>query len=143
MNTITDILAVAFVAVLIGCGVGIYVRGDHDKAAEVKQVATSQKKTATEIVQATQVSQAVAAKVAANDAAVDADKQAAHERVVTQVRYIYKEKTDEKDAQNCGPAYLDVGTVRLLNAARNGAALDATSGGNGASAAVAADSGSR
>jgi hypothetical protein len=143
VNTITEILAVAFVAILAGCGVGIYVRGDHDKAAEVKQVATSEKQTAKEIVKATQISQAVAAKVAATDAAVDADKQAAHERVVTQVRYVYKEKTDEKDAQNCGPAYLDVGTVRLLNAARSGATLDATSGGNGASAAVAAGSAAR
>ncbi|MFM0095695.1 hypothetical protein PQQ87_08780 [Paraburkholderia nemoris] len=138
MNEINEILAVAFVAILIGCGVGVYVRGDHDKAAEVTQTAKAQKQTAAEIVQATQESQAVAAKVAANDAAVDADKQAAHERVVTRVQYVYKENDSEKTAQDCGPAYLDVGTVRLLNAARSGRALDSTSGSDGASAAVAA-----
>ena len=143
MNSISEILAAAFIAVVIGCGIGVYVRGDHDKAAQVSQVVKAQKETANEIVQSTQVSQAIADNVAAVGAAVDADKAAAHERVVTQVRYVYKEKPSEKDALECGPAYLDVGTVRLLNAAREGQALRSTTGSDGASAAVAASSATR
>jgi hypothetical protein len=143
VNEITGAIALAFVAILVGCGVGVYVRGDHDKAAQATKVVAEQRQTAVEIVQATKVSQSIASEVAANDAAVDAVKQAAHERVVTQVRYVYKEKQGEKSVQDCGPAYLDVGTVRLLNAARSGRNLGSTDGSNGASAAVAASAGAQ
>ncbi|MDE2465570.1 MAG: hypothetical protein KGO02_17925 [Alphaproteobacteria bacterium] len=142
MNPIIDLIACAAIGIAIGVGVGIYTRGEHDTAKQVRQVIANQRATAQQIVQSTQESQKLTASISARDAAVDADKQAAHERVVTQIRYIYKEKQSDAATQDCGPAYLDLGTVRLLNAARAGRTLGSASGSNGKGAAATSTSGS-
>lgn len=128
MNTEAVGAIVAAVVLALAFEAGYYVRGDHDTAKEVKQVVAEQKQTATNVVQAVQASQKIEEKVQFINEAAATNGRAIHDRVVTQIKYVYKENEGEKQTTvACGPAYLDVGTVRLLNATRQGFSLDPAS----------------
>ncbi|MFW6855403.1 hypothetical protein ACODYM_29350 [Burkholderia gladioli] len=143
MKTVITAIAAGIAALLVGVGVGYYVRGDHDAAKKTTAVIAEQHQTAGNVVAAVHASQKLEDDIAASDAVATTNGHAASERVRTQIKYVYMEKKDAKqDPQPepvaCGPAYLDVGTVRLLNATRSGFSLDPASISNDPGAAAPA-----
>lgn len=127
MNPLTFLTGVrnaaisCLVCLAVGFGAGWHVKGVFQDAKEVRQVQQAQKQTASNVVTSNQTSQAIEKKAAAKAATVDAVKSAVAQRIDKQ-----QEKTHEAKPQSleCPAPVLDAGTVRMLNDAIEGAAVD-------------------
>lgn len=128
MINLLDLKKIALAAVIsaaIGFQVGYYVKGQFVKADLVESVAESRQDTASGIQLSVEVSQATESKIQSSDMQVGEVRRA----VAARLKQTTKENTNEegKDVvlrQSCVDAGLDVGTVRLLNGARDGSVID-------------------
>lgn len=163
MNFQTTIIA-AVLASALGFGLGFYTEGKFSKTAEVTQQRQDTKQTATNVVEATQSSAAIDTGIAVDGAQIDKIKEAAAARVAKyqpKPESIHAERTPDglhAGARDQQPAnqqpttageplaqvdcprtglVLDAGTVRLLNAAAEGADVGAAGGSNGQEPAAA------
>lgn len=128
ISEIKNIIVAVALAVIVGFGLGFYVKAKFAEADQVDRVIESRHETAQNIQTSAAASQKLDEKVAKSDGAVQQIRTIIKTRIV-------KEKANETiqmDRQiSCGA--LDVGTVRLLNAARTGAAVDSAAVGDEAS----------
>ena len=149
--TVSQLIAAVGLATLIGFAGGFYTKGRFTAAEEVEQVRADAKQTATNVVESVKQSTALENVVIADGAQIDKIKEAAAARVV---KYQPKQETthaspdprnDHDSVRNAaagapatqvacpagGGLVLDIGTVRLLNAARQGIDLGAAGRGDG------------
>lgn len=115
------VLAVAL-ALGVGFSVGFYTKGRFVKADQLEVVTEAQHQTAVDIQESLKTSLAVEQKVTTSD------------QQMTTIRKEVARRTQPKETTNEANLHapvcdwrLDVGTVRLLNAARDGSALDTAS----------------
>jgi len=129
------------VALFIGFGGGYYTKSKFTDAAVVEQVKKDDKQTATNVVVSAQTSQKVESEVQKSDTTVSEIQEAVSKRpkrvrpsvVIQPAQENLNEKSDPKAVQSvvsCDAYQLDVGTVRLLNAARKGVGLDSIASGD-------------
>jgi hypothetical protein len=123
------------VAVIIGVFLGgVFVGVNHAEISamktDAKATSAAAQQTAQGVAKAQAASVKVETKVAAQAANIAQNKTAIHKRVVKQIQqHIAAESnpTETHDATPqdpvCGSYFLDVGTVRMLNATRQGAAI--------------------
>lgn len=156
MNIQALIAAVAL-ALTVGFGVGYYTKGKLTDAQEVTALRKDTKQTATSVVESVKQSAALDSAVVADSAQIDTIKTAATARVAKyqpkpeqhneqrltsgsddglhrqQSANRYTQAAELAAQVDCRSAglVLDAGTVRLLNAARQGAALDSAGLGDG------------
>lgn len=154
--SIQALITAVALALAVGFGSGFYTKGKFTDAAQVEEVREDARQTATNVVESVKQSAALEGAVIADGARIDQIKEAAAARVAK-----YQPKQESRNASpnsrnddslfgqphdqpeaaqaavaplGCpasGGLVLDVGTVRLLNAARQGAGVDSTGLGNG------------
>lgn len=137
-----SIAIAGLLGVTLGMGGGYWFKTKLDQAAETKALKQERRDTGAGIVASTLASTALQASISADGANNDKIQTAVAARVV---KYLPKEtRHDRNDTSiptteaplavpgcDCGGLVLDVGTVRLLNAAREGRAVDGAGGGAG------------
>lgn len=124
------------VGLAIGTTAGFCVKGQFVKASEVAATEVAAKQTADGIVRAQETSQRVETQTQQVAAQIQEIETAAHTRFAKQKEIQNAiQKSSPEAARNCPAVTLDVGTVGLLNAARQGAAVDAAGGSDEALAA--------
>lgn len=127
------------VATIIGFGSGYYTKSKFADAAIVKQVISDQKDTAKNIVESVDTGQKVETSVQESNDEVTKIQEAVAKRpkLVKPVPQPVQESSNEKaiavvqvlpTVVSCDAYQLDIGTVRLLNAARKGVSLDTVTG---------------
>lgn len=125
---ISTAIAAALSTLLIGFSLGIYVETQHDTAALVKTQSEALKQVAQDVPAAIEKSNKIEAAIDRSNEQVQTIKKEVKTRIQKQ-----KERVDEEYAarskiepvgESCLPFSLDVGTVRLLNAARKGTSVD-------------------
>lgn len=132
LSTIKTALIALAIGLSIGFGVGFYTKGQLFKADQLDRVVTAQHDTAKGIDQSIKQDVVITAKVEASNKKVDVIRKKVAKRIQTQEKQ--NEITTEV-GNTCGPLYLDVGTVWLLNDARGYAPPDATAQSDAASQA--------
>ncbi|PLC44588.1 hypothetical protein C0Q88_07870 [Ralstonia pickettii] len=133
-------LMLALIAgLLVGGAAGYYTKGQFEMAKEATQLRADKKESARGVIASTAANHALEQKVDASDKAVTAVQKA----VAKQLAKPVKRKDAHEESAQCvlpaGDAALPftVGTVRLLNAAREGVAVDAAAVVDGESQAPA------
>lgn len=141
LSSIQNYLIVGAVALAVGFGGGWLERGVHTKAKEVKVLKKELKDSANNIVQSHNISQKIETQIDQGRAASASIKSAVADRLIQQKEREHeafsKQVARQLDKQDgslpvCPDPRLDVGTVRLLNAARQGTAVDTTGSGDAA-----------
>lgn len=120
------------VALLVGYSAGYYAKGRFVKADQFESVTEARHESAQNIQHSLETSLATEQKV------TDSTQQVAviRKAVAARVQPKTQETSNEANLRPvCPGSGLDVGTVRLLNSARDGSALDPASLGDGASQA--------
>jgi hypothetical protein len=135
IRSIETYLIVGGAALVIGFGGGYEVHSKFTKAVEVTSLKRDAKVSGANVVESHKASVSIESKVALQNAVADKLKSAAALRVAKQQERAHEEfakelarSLDKKmppEPVVCPDPVLDVGTVRLLNAAREGAAVDA------------------
>lgn len=127
--TVRSIAIAALLGVTLGAGSGYWFKTKLDLAAEAKAVKQERRDTGAGIVQAAVSSAALSADIQKDGAKIDKIQAAVAARVT---KYIPKQEAHHDIAtstttiplavpdRDCGGLVLDVGTVRLLNDAREG-----------------------
>jgi hypothetical protein len=130
------VAALIFLAGFVG---GIHQARVNALKDEVKAQAIVHKTDAVHVAQAQAKSAAIETKVEHTAVAIDTNKAAIKQRVTASVKRQaaavnpIPTETPDHETLSAGPGcgfYLDVGTVRLLNASRAGTALDSAGGGD-------------
>jgi t-SNARE complex subunit (syntaxin) len=139
MRNAALILLAAIAVFFAGFAAGISHSGTAALKSEVKAAAVVQKTDAVHVAQAQAKSTAIETKVEHTAAAIDTNKAAIKQRVTASVKrqaaainpVPTETPHDETISAGLGCGfYLDVGTVRLLNASRAGTALDSAGSGD-------------
>lgn len=121
LNIQNTVIAFAL-ALVIGFSAGYYTKGEFAKANQFEAVIDVQHQTAQGIEQSLKTSSAVETEVTASNQKVEVIRKAVAKRIQP------KESTNEANLQTSAiaqcPWSIDIGTVRLLNAARSGGAID-------------------
>lgn len=132
LSNIKNIVFAASVALAAGYIAGYYAKGQFVKADQLESVTEARHESAQNIQQSLETSLVTEQKVTDSTQQVAVIRKAVAARVQPKVR----ETTNEANLRlSCPDSGLDVGTVRLLNSARAGAAFDPASLGDGASQA--------
>jgi hypothetical protein len=157
MSTVPARLAALLAMLAISFGAGFFVKGQLTQAGQAKQATAALQKSAQNVVVAAAESNRIETEVAKVEANVASIKSAVAKRGVTlhprkepQVEPAFRNDSIDVRAGSapalvasgtqdaCGPGtgfYLDDGTVRLLNAARQGRGVDAAGGSDEAQSA--------
>lgn len=122
-------------ATVIGFAAGFYTKSKFYAAAEVTQVTKAQHETAQEIVQSAATSQSIETSIQKSNDDIKQVQQVVQQRIAVNqekrnVSIQPNGSTGAPSVTSCAPDQLDVGTVRLLNAARSGTALGSTGSGD-------------
>lgn len=138
MNRILAYIAALAAACLLGFGAGYYTKGRFVLADQAKTTQAVATQTAKGIVQAVEKSQAIEGAVAAGSDNIAQIKKAAERRPVVRKPQPPLEKPNEEAPAQGAPAVsgrdpdqLDLCTVRLLNAARQGRTAESAGCGDG------------
>lgn len=132
-------IIVGSIAVTVGFGGGYYTKTKFMAASETHELKKEAHESAGNILESHSKSAGIESKVAAGNTAANSIKSAAAQRVIKQERAReefakeHARQTDKLDPASdavCPPFVLDVGTVRLLNAARQGSAVESAGGSN-------------
>lgn len=141
MSQLEILIASILLALTVGFGTGYYVKGKMVDAAEVSSARKDAKDSAANVVKSVEQSQTVAKKIDLDNAAVDRIADA-----VTSRTSKYQPRPSKADPHAsltptkpatpdvvCPPVdlVLDAGTVRLLNSASKGGAVDSTGDSDG------------
>lgn len=113
ISEIKNIIVAVALSFLTGIGVGFYVKGEFAEADQVDQALDARHETAENVVESHEADKKLDAGVAKSNAEVQKIRTIVKTRIV-------KEKANETACSNS----LDVGTVSLLNSARNGTPVD-------------------
>lgn len=125
-------IAVAL-ALIVGFGAGYYTKGQFVKADQFEAVTEARSETAVDIQESLKTSAATEQEVTASNQQVAVIRKAISARVQPKTQ----ETSNEANLRPvCTGTGLDVGTVRLLNSARDGSTLDPASLGDAASQAA-------
>jgi len=142
MKTLFKQIAFAAVVFAAGFAAGFFAHGSSALKQEIKEVQAVRQTDAASVQKAQQTSIKVEGKVAQIASNIDANKSQIHDRVSAQIKHHaaataphstfdpteYHDETTSSGASRCGGFALDVGTVRMLNASRQGAAFDRAGG---------------
>lgn len=152
IQRIEALIAAVALALTLGFGAGYHYKGQADQANVVKQATTALKKAGTSIVQSTEKSQQVEASIQHSDNEIDQLNKAAQVRLKGKIyEPSIRTGSNPGDARgainvvstaagatslaqlpdgagNCGDGRLDLGTVRLLNRARDDTAMESAAG---------------
>lgn len=125
-----SIIVTATMALAVGFGAGFFIAGKFEKAAEVKVVQKERKESARAVVQTLEADRKLDAEIQKTNATAATIKAAVAVRVQKQEQKSHEVQIQSDTAATlvCPTFDLDVGTVRLLNAARQGADLDSVAG---------------
>ena len=137
MADLRTVFATFGIALALGFGSGLYVAGKFEKAGQVQVAQEEKKESAQAVVKVIESDRKLDAAIQKTNTAATTIKKAVAARVQKQEQTPHEVQiqSDTSAAFVC-PAYrLDVGTVRLLNAARQGADLDSVAGSDEALAA--------
>lgn len=143
MNPLAKIGVLAL-ACGIGFGAGVYVERQFTLASQTKHEVKVVAGAATGVAAAQTTSAKVEAAAAATADNIDQNKVAIRHRVAAQIKRAAapastpSEEAHETMRAACGGFYLDVGTVRMLNASRAGAAFHPAASGDEAGDAAPA-----
>lgn len=130
MTNIKNIVLAVALALSVGYCTGYYTKGRFVKADQFEAATEARSETAKDIQQSLEISAVTGQEVAASN------QQVAVIRKKVAARVQPKETPNEANLHLVCRDGLDVGTVRLLNSARDGSALDPASSADGASQAA-------
>lgn len=127
--TFKTAIIVGAIAIVVGFGSGWATKAKFMDAAEVNELRADMRQTAVNVVEAGKQSASIESKVVVANKTSTSIQAAVQKRLTDQKdRTNETQSTAEASAFQCPAFVLDVGTVRLLNAARQGATVDSAGG---------------